>query len=142
MDLIGFHKKLSRLDLGELMNGAVLATKEDILDANTAQLSQGKNALGDFLQEYALDAYAEFKIALGSKAPKGTPDLFLEGDFYEGFILTVEGEDYLITSTDEKTTELTNKYGIDIFGLSEEGLQQVRDVILEIFLNNIRNGLL
>ena len=143
MDLLDLQRKLKRLDTDELINRAVLDNKEEILDLNTAQLSKGKDSLGNLLDAYASDAYAEFKrVVKGSQAPKGTPDLKLEGDFYRGFTLIVEGQDYRVTSNDDKTGALVEKYGQEIFALSEESLQEVRPMILESLLKILRNELL
>lgn len=142
MDLLDLQRKVKRLDVDKMVNRAVLENKEEILDANTAQLSQGKNKLGAFLDEYVLDAYSEYKKFLGSKAPYGIADLYLEGNFYEGFFISEDGENWTIFSSDSKADELANKYGIDIFGLSEESLQQIRPLILESLQNQLRYELL
>ncbi len=133
-------KALSNTD--EHFRRAIIENQEEILDLNVAQLEVGKDALGELLDDYASDAYAQFKQALGSKSPLGTPDLILEGDFTEGFVLKVDGADFFITSTDEKKDRLRDKYGEDIFGLSEESLEIIRPAILESFLIRFRNGLL
>lgn len=121
---------------------AIVEHREEILDLNVAQLRSGKDSLGELLDEYASDAYAQFKQAIGSQAPLGIPDLILEGDFTEGFILKGDGMEFFITSTDEKKDRLRDKYGEDIFGLAEESLEEIRPAILESFLIRLRNGLL
>lgn len=142
MDLLDFQRKLKRLSLDELINRAVLDNKEEILDLNTAQLEKGKDSFDQFLEPYAIYEYAKFKKFWGSIAPFNIPDLKLEGDFYEGFTLIVNGQDYFITSTDEKRDWLVGKYGLEIFALSEESLQEIRPQILESLLKFTRNELL
>jgi hypothetical protein len=61
--------------------------------------------------------------------PFRVPDLHLTGAFYGGMKLDVSGDSFTITSTDGKTPELVEKYGEDIFGLSEEGAQLVKEEI-------------
>jgi hypothetical protein len=102
----------------EIFIRAVEDNEAEILDANAAQLSKGKDALGNFLDEYASDSYARFKKALGSEAPLGIPNLELEGDFKSGFILRTSGTEAFIDSTDDKTGRLEAKYGEDIFGIN------------------------
>ncbi len=135
-------KTLSTANVDRLFRQAIVEHREQILDLNVAQLAEGKDALGNLLDEYASDEYAQFKIAIGSQAPLGIPNLLLEGDFTEGFVLKIDGADYFITSTDEKKDRLRDKYGEDIFGLLEESLEILRPDILESFLIKIRNGLL
>ncbi len=121
---------------------AIVENQEEILDLNIAQLDEGKDSLGNLLMEYASEEYAQFKKALGSKAPFGIPDLKLEGDFREGFVLIIEGNEFRIDSTDEKAGELAFKYGQDIYGLNEKSLGIARPIILESwtrqFLNDVR----
>lgn len=125
----------------KLFLGAVKDNETEILDANTAQLSVGKDSMGRLLEEYESDAYAKMKKGppFNSKAPMGIPNLYLEGDFYEGFTLKYSGYEMTITSTDVKTDRLVAKYGEDIFGLSEEQLKNLS--ILESFLIAFRNEL-
>lgn len=121
--------------------GAVIENREEILDLNTAQLEKGKDAEGNFLEQYALDSYAKFKQAIGSRSPFGVPDLKLEGDFHEGFKLLIEGNEFQITSTDSKSDDLEYKYGEDIFGLSKDSMNEVRPALLESWLKLLRNEL-
>ena len=125
----------------EYFKRAIVENQEEILDLNIAQLDEGVDSLGDLLMEYASEEYAQFKKALGSKAPFGIPDLKLEGDFREGFILITEGSEFRIDSTDQKAGELAFKYGQDIYGLNEKSLEIARPFILESWLNQLRNEL-
>ena len=121
--------------------GAVVENREEILDLNIAQLEVGKDSLGELLERYALETYAEFKQAIGSQAPFGIPDLKLEGDFHSGWILVVDGKEIRITSTDDKTGDLAHKYGQDIFGLMEDSLNTIRPALLQSWLNQLGNEL-
>lgn len=133
------NKWISALrNVDDIFRGTVLENQEEILDANTSQLEMGKDSLGNFLYDYASDAYAQFKIAYGSKAPLGTPDLKLEGNFYDGFVLKYEGKGIVITSTDEKTDKLIKKYGGDIFGLADEQLDILKPQLIASFTRLFR----
>lgn len=124
------------------INRAIVENREEILDLNVAQLRQGKDSLGRFLQEYASEDYAKYKKAIGSQAPLGTPDLILEGDFTEGFVLKKEGREFRFDSTDEKRDKLVQMYGEEIFGLSLESQTVITPDLAESFLKHFRNGLL
>ena len=128
-------------DLPNMIDRAVLENRSEMIDLNTAQLSQGKNSLGELLERYATDSYAQYKKAIGSQAPDGVPNLYLEGDFYEGFYIEKDGDDYIMYSKDGKAGELGAKYGFDIFGLSEASLAEVLPNILEDFLTDLRKTL-
>ncbi len=134
-------KALSASNVDRLFRQAIVEHQEEILDLNVAQLEVGKDALGNLLLAYESDIYAAFKQGppFNSKAPFGIADLILEGDFTEGFVLRVNGFDYFITSTDEKTDRLKAKYGEDIFGIMAQSADIVGPDILESFLIGIRN---
>lgn len=121
---------------------AIIENQEEILDLNVAQLKQGRDSFGEFLDEYASDDYARFKQAIGSQAPFGKPDLILEGDFTEGFVLEYRGDSFFFNSTDEKRNHLVDKYGEQIFGLSFKSQTEITPQIAESFLKYFRNGLL
>ena len=120
----------------------VLDNETEILDANTSQLEQGKDALGNFLENYLSEDYARFKRTLSSLPPFGVPDLKLEGDFHEGFVLRWEGNAFFITSTDQKTDKLKQMFGEDIFGLMDESLLELKSMFIESFIKLFRDELL
>lgn len=128
--------------LPKMIDRAVFENQSEIIDLNTAQLSKGKDSLGELLDRYASDSYAAYKKAIGSQAPNGVPDLKLEGDFYEGFYIEKSGDDYLIYSKDEKTNSLVNRYGQSIFGLSDASLKVVVPQILDSLLTQVREKLM
>jgi hypothetical protein len=125
----------------KLFFGMVLDNETEILDANTSQLEQGKDADGDFLRTYFDDDYAKLKQHLNSKPPFGVPDLKLEGDFHEGFVLRWDRNKFFITSTDEKTEGLVQQYGKFIFGLTDESLIELKSMMLESFIKIFRDEL-
>ena len=133
---------ISAIQSGDILNRAVLENQSQIIDLNTAQLEKGKNSLDELLERYASDEYAAFKKALGSNAPKGVPNLKLEGDFYSGFKLERDGEDWIIFSTDEKNDDLVNKYGSSIFGLTEKSVKELLPELLETVLIELRKILM
>lgn len=124
----------------DLFHGMVLENEAIILDLNTSQLEQGRDALGNFLAEYMAEDYAKFKQHLNSKPPLFIPDLKLEGNFYDGFVLRWEGDTFTIDSTDEKTGKLVKKYGADIFGLMDESLSELKDYMLASFITLFRRA--
>jgi hypothetical protein len=96
-----------------------------IVGMNKEQLSLGYDAQHSQLQDYAQESYAGFKVdVVGSRAPLGTPDLKLSGDFYNGFKIILNASELIITSDDIKTLQLEGKYG-DIFGLDSNHLEML-----------------
>jgi len=127
-------------DIRKIINRAIVENQEEILDLNIAQLESGKDSNDAYLDEYEYDSYAKMKKGppYNSKAPLGIPNLRLEGDFHEGFIMEPDGDDFNITSTDSKTDRLRDKYGDDIFGLNKRNIGEAASLILEDTLKEIR----
>lgn len=141
MDFSGLYKKLKALKIEKLMDRAVLENSEEIIDANTAQLSKGLYSDGDQMPELKSVSYAEYKKQRGGKAPLGIVDLKDEGDFYEGFYLAKGSDGFLIGSRDQKESDLQSKYGNEIFGLTDESKEMVNPKIKEDLIDLIKEKL-
>lgn len=89
-----------------------------LIDIVTAQLLNGMDGNGEFLQAYQSENYAEMKLHLN---PKGVTDLRLTGSFWEGFFAVVKKFPIVIDSKDKKRDELVKKYGEAIFWPAQEG---------------------
>lgn len=100
-------------------------TKNQAIDLNTKQLFEGRDANGQSLGGYRNPNYAAFKRSLN---PAGVVDLKLTGDFYQGFFAKTDSFPVAFDSTDEKTSELKQKYG-EIFGLDQTSLEEYRQEI-------------
>lgn len=128
----------------ELFAEVVEENKEYIADLNTSQLEKGKDSNDENISpDYLMPEYAKLKMSMGSQAPLGVPNLYLEGNFYEGFY-SEPGKDggIFISSKDSKTGKLTKKYGTNIFGLTDKSKADLKTVTLPNFLTKLRNELL
>ena len=120
----------------------LISSKDMLTGMNKDQLSIGLDSEGSEISpDYAQESYAGFKVdVVGSSAPLGTPDLHLEGDFYNGFTIIVGEHEVVITSTDIKTLALESKYG-DIFGLTDEHLFEFSQrYVLPIIVKKIKEA--
>jgi hypothetical protein len=142
MYLNELSRRASALDPLELFKESVQENDAYIVDLNTSQLSKGKDSTDNNLDTYASANYAQFKSAMGSQAPQGIPDLKLTGEFYSGFEVKADESGMNISSTDPKSPKLKAQYGDDIFGLTDKSRADLKTVLLETYLNKIRNGLL
>jgi len=117
----------------------------ELIDLNVEQLSKGLTNKGELIKPgYVLDSYAQYKRSIGSKAPFGTPDLILEGDFTGSFFTTKKSDGILIDSSDIKTGALTGKYK-GAFGLNPASESEFNKTLipetLKIITNGITNGM-
>jgi hypothetical protein len=98
-----------------------------IVDLNRNQLLKGIDSQGSKLLEYESEEYAEMKRKLN---PLGVTDLKLTGKFHKGMYLKIENGVAVFGSTDSKTQDLVNKYGSDIFGLTQESKELLEAIKL------------
>lgn len=97
---------------------------EQVVQLNKDQLYEfGEDARKQLLPLYRSIYYADMKAEL--RGGRELTDLFLTGAFQDGFYLVVDGDTYYITSNDSKTQKLIEKYGENIFGLTDENKQVV-----------------
>jgi hypothetical protein len=126
-------------NLPSIFADALLNNEDQIIDLNVDQLRRGLTSEGEPIEpEYATDEYAQLKKALGSKAPSGTPDLILEGDFTEAFYIEKRGDGILFDSRDEKTDKLDRKYD-DTFGLTDQSKKVAMQLAEEEIVITIEN---
>ncbi|SNC62276.1 hypothetical protein SAMN06265337_0638 [Hymenobacter gelipurpurascens] len=93
-------------------------------DANTEQLSQGKDSTGkDITPEYA-DLTRTLKEIKGQPTDRVT--LRDKGDFYTSIVANLGGKQFEMVATDPKSDELQEKYGEEILGLTEDTLEEFR----------------
>lgn len=126
MKLSEFNSKLQAIDMEELIRQAVISNESKLLDMNRRQMLSGERSDGDLISpDYFSLSYAFEKKKMGTKAPFGVPDLKYTGAFQRDMVLLVEGNEWEIGSTDDKTPELTRKYA-KIFGLTKENTEQAK----------------
>ena len=96
-----------------------------LADLNIEQRALGLRSDGQLITpELRSDDYAAEKIAMGGRAPLGTPDLKNEGDFNSKQYAKKNGKMIYFSSRDKKNLSLTTKYGDEIHGLTEESREE------------------
>lgn len=87
--------------------------------------NQGENRLGISIDTYA--PYTPYTKAI--KKEKGQPydrvTLNDTGDFEGSLYIEFQADGFRIYAADSKTDELTDKYGSEILGLSDENLERL-----------------
>lgn len=105
--------------------------KEQILDyiRENQLFEQGIDGKGEKLLEYK-----PFTIAVKSQKGQPTDRTTLEdtGNFYRGFDLIFTDQNAIgVFSRDEKTPELIEKYGADIFTFTTNNIEEINSSIFE-----------
>lgn len=113
--------KLEQLknDLPSLVTNAIMSDKSKVIDLNRSfQLFQkGIDSNGNKLLAYR--PTTQFIKRQKNQIFKHTT-LKDTGEFYAGFRILIENGFLYITSTDDKTDSLMDKYGKNIFGLTRD----------------------
>jgi hypothetical protein len=143
--LINALNNLKKIDLNDVM--AIVYEEADFQKLigylNTEQqLYLGIDSLGNSLGEYAPST-----IAIKKRKGQPTDRVTLKdtGDFYKDFDIIVDEEGFIITNVNEKTLSLTDRYGNDIFGITDENFEAVikyvngrlKDIITESILKDL-----
>lgn len=129
-----------RRDLDAQAVRIIAEIQEKILDYNReGQLfEKGIDSTGSLLKPYS-----PYTVAL--KKQKGEvynrTTLLDAEDFYKGFFLTAKDGLFEIDSSDNKTDDLTAKYGKNIFGLTTDNEGKINEEIYEKLLEWIIQNL-
>lgn len=144
------------VNIGTIFVDIVKSNEGSILDLLRSQLYQGEAGDGMISPQYytMFDTfYAEMKNSMNPAPGFGHPDLFLTGEWYSKlFIQNADEDSFNIWNRDvSKTNKLVsgweygyvNKamhpgYGMTIFELNENSLNQLRDVFRRIINMKIR----
>ena len=145
MSVHEFYNKLLNLQLEKLKEKAVESNKDFIVALNQAQLHDGVTFKGDLIQPSYTLPYLKKKLKLSSyQAPAGTPDLYLNGDFYAGMDIDVidRNGEYNIIDWDELAGFKTNRY-TDLLGLSVDSVRMAQipctNTLIELIKNELSN---
>lgn len=136
MDILDYYESRNRWNLYEVAEIIAYKHRNLLVQLNKDQLIAGLTSLGTKIQpEYSNARYAERKSSRNPLPGYGTPDLLDEGEFYRGMDAIVEGDDWFITSDDEKTPFLVAKYD-DIFGLTESSLNSIKELFTNLLIKS------
>ena len=121
--------------------GNELAKLEDkIIEFNRAQVRYGNRADGTEIEPPYAEITKHFKSNDGTLT-NGDPtivNLYDSGSFYAGFYILITKDEVIIDSRDSKSDALQDKYGTEIFGLTDSNLKTVLQIVKERVINNVR----
>jgi len=114
--------------------------KQEIIRLNTEDqlFDKGIDSLNKTLGNYSRTSVTKY-----GKRP-GHIQLYDTGEFYESFTIYVTNDQIVIVAdTLKEDTDLAQRYGLDILGLTEENIDKlIREYILENYFEYILHGLL
>ena len=111
-------------------NEVIEATKlseAEIIDYNVEQLDNGINGDGtDIEPPYTAKT---IQIKRFKRQPTNRVTLKDTGDFHDSFFVVWNVDKFYLSASDEKTDKLERKYSRYIFGLTDNNLQDVIDLV-------------
>ena len=127
MTIAELNRRFNTADISKFAGEAVQKYEAEIVEANQDQLQDGELSNTQPIRpKYKSDWYARMKQTMNANPDYGTPDLKKEGGFYAGFKVFLQGRfQYRISSTDSKTSLLSDKYKPEIFGLNQRNTRDV-----------------
>lgn len=113
----------------------------EILDMNTEDqlFSRGEDSKGASLGKYAP---LTISIKKGLGQPTNRVTLKDTGDFHRSFFARFVGKYITIGATDSKAYKLETKYSKDIFGLSDNNVQELITMLKPEMINEFRRIIL
>lgn len=118
-DVMDMIENLNSLNIDKEAKVAIAKTTNDMVKLNQEQLTYGLRADGKKIGHYRNSEYAAMKNAMNPLPGFGFVDLILTGAFYESFEIDVNGDELERFATDSKADSLIDKYGDEVFGLTE-----------------------
>lgn len=141
--------------LDQMIDGAVVDAIEDtavdIIALNQQQLYAGRLADGSpvspsylddpyFKSREAAQRYSDWKdeITPNEERPKGVPNLFINGFFYESWSITATAEKISFQSSDPNAADIEEKFSNRIYGLDDQNMGEYRrETFFPILKENI-----
>ena len=117
---------------------ALKKAENKVIEANKNQLLKGENQLGDIVGVYSpyTEIYADRDGILTDKTPGSPYNFNWSGDFYDGFNLSISGDEATISSvgvgSGDKKEFLTTS---NLFGLNDENLKEIIQSEIIPFIN-------
>lgn len=133
-------ERIQSLDYDKLVLDAVQEKEKEVLALNTEQMYAGKDAENKAIRPPYSEAYARRKRARGQAADRVT--LRDTGKFYGSLHLVYRNDEFEFVSDDAKAKYLHGRYGRDIYGLDENGIQQTIELIRDEVTQKLKKALI
>lgn len=133
--------KQEKANISQSVGNLILFKTPQITDKIRKRWLFGKDPNGDIIGTYKSSNYRSFKVVANSKA-EGLVDLTLTGRLGNALTVRKKGSlGYEVFSTDSKYSNISEKYGLEQFNLSEEEQTELFDeiylTVIEDYLQNV-----
>lgn len=140
-NVLNYLAKVSKLSYLETMakvwNDSRVQAEIVRLNTEEQLFNEGIKSDGDYLPDYS-----DTSVNLYGK-PNGHIRLYDTGEFFESFRILVFGEDAeIVADTRKEDTDLAEKYGKAIIGLTNESKDILTKIILQVLREVVRKDVL
>lgn len=119
----------------------VLSSQKEIIKPVKERWKLGLRPNGSIIGTYRSFSYQQEKIRRNPSA-SGNVDLIDTGDLRDGLVLNALGKSlFTIFSTDNKAVPIAQKYGLDVYGVTDKEEQNDMNKAAENVYKDILNGL-
>lgn len=147
-DLDGYIRRLkeAQKNLSSFTIDALKKNEAEIVDLNISQMEEsGVTHKGEEIQRRGVSYRGYSPMTVQIKRLKGqeTKHITLkdEGDFHNKMKIVYNQDSFTFTSDDDKTEELQSYYS-DIFGLTDQNIEEMKDLIKPDLINIFRNSVI
>jgi hypothetical protein len=113
----------------EIIKGIITANQSIIVDMNTQDqlFEKGIDNKGTKLDSYHPYRQSTIKIKQMKGQPTNRVTLRDTGEFQSSFYLDIKDDSFEIKASDRKTSELMRNYSPDIFGLTDQNMNEISE---------------
>lgn len=104
--LTDMYNKYRKINVEKSVRNALSKTSENYIDLVKDQLLHGLASNGQYIGEYANEAYAFEKHNMNPLPGLGKMDFKFTGAFYKGILMKIRSKDYSVFSIDSKAPKL------------------------------------
>lgn len=136
-----FKKVGEELDTGEIAKKIVRDNDNILIDMNAQDqlYAKGVNRLGVRIDEYQPYRPLTIQVKIEKRQPYDRVTLKDTGEFYDSFYVETAEDRFYIKASDEKTNWLIKKYGVEIFGLTNDSLAEfINDYVKDEAYNRVK----
>jgi hypothetical protein len=140
MGLLQLSENWAKIDFIDLAGEVLLDMSDFIAELNRNQM-QKKGIRGDGTEITPL--YTELTDFLKTRKGQRTDHVTLKdtGSFHNSITADIYGNDLILDATDSKTSDLLDKYGDEVLGLTNESIKLLRAKFMPLYIQAIKNKL-